>query len=94
MPNGGDLEILVTGPATGEAGYVDVEIRDTGVGIKQEDLDKVFEPFYSTKTRGTGLGLTIAKRIIDEHGGEIDLESEEGGGTKVVVRLPLAGRGG
>jgi len=94
MPNGGDLEILVTGPGSGEAGYLDVEIRDTGVGIRQEDMDKVFEPFYSTKTRGTGLGLTIAKRIIDEHGGEIDLESEEGGGTRVVVRLPLAGRGG
>jgi two-component system nitrogen regulation sensor histidine kinase GlnL len=94
MPNGGDLEILVTGPPSGEAGYVDVEIRDTGVGIKREDMDKIFEPFYSTRTRGTGLGLTIAKRIIDEHGGEIDLESEEGGGTKVVVRLPLAGRGG
>jgi PAS domain S-box-containing protein len=94
MPDGGDLEILVTGPGADEAGYVDVEIRDTGVGIRPEDMDKVFDPFYSTKTRGTGLGLTIAKRIIDEHGGEIDLESEEGRGTRVVVRLPLAGRGG
>jgi PAS domain S-box-containing protein len=94
MPDGGELDVLVTGPATGESGYVDVEIRDTGLGIKQEDLDKVFEPFYSSRTRGTGLGLTIARRIVNGHGGEIEVESEEGRGTKVVVRLPLEGRGG
>jgi PAS domain S-box-containing protein len=94
MPDGGELDVLVTGPDSGQSGYVDVEIRDTGIGIKQEDLREIFEPFYSSKTRGTGLGLTIAKRIINGHGGEIDVESEEGRGTRVVVRLPLAGRGG
>jgi signal transduction histidine kinase len=64
------------------------------VGIKEQDRGRLFEPFYTTKTRGTGLGMVIAKRIIDEHGGEIEVLSEEGEGTKVIVRLPLAGRGG
>jgi signal transduction histidine kinase len=94
MPGGGELDVVITGPADGEGQYVDVEITDDGIGIKDADRERVFEPFFTTKTRGTGLGLTIAKRIVNEHGGEIQLESEEGGGTKVLVRLPLAGRDG
>jgi PAS domain S-box-containing protein len=92
MPEGGRLDVVVTGPTREGANYVELEIADTGVGIKQDEIDRVFEPFYSTKTRGTGLGLVIAKRIIDGHGGEIEIQSEEGEGTKVLVRLPLAGR--
>jgi PAS domain S-box-containing protein len=94
MPSGGSLDIMITGPSKGEAEYVEVEICDHGVGIREEDRGRVFEPFYTTKARGTGLGLVIAKRIIDSHGGEIEVLSEEGEGTKVIVRLPLAGRGG
>lgn len=94
MLDGGQLEVVVTGPRRGDAPYVEVEIRDNGVAIKKEDRERVFEPFYTTKTRGSGLGLVIAKRIIDGHGGEIWMQSEEGEGTKVIVRLPLAGRGG
>jgi PAS domain S-box-containing protein len=94
MPSGGSLDVVISGPSKGEAEYVEVEISDHGVGIKDEDRGRLFEPFYTTKTRGTGLGLVIAKRIIDEHGGEIEVLSEEGEGTKVIVRLPLAGRGG
>jgi two-component system nitrogen regulation sensor histidine kinase GlnL len=94
MPEGGRLDVVITGPAREGANYVEVEIADNGVGIKRDEIDRVFEPFYSTKTRGTGLGLVIAKRIIDGHGGEIEIQSEEGEGTKVLVRLPLAGRGG
>jgi len=93
MPEGGQLDVVVTGPALEGVNYVEVEIADSGVGIKRDEIDRVFEPFYSTKTRGTGLGLVIAKRIIDGHGGEIEIQSEEGEGTKVLVRLPLAGRG-
>ena len=107
MLDGGELSIAVTGPGRedmlgdgqgsglwGEDGHVEVEIRDTGVGIKKEDLGKIFEPFYTTKVRGTGLGLAITRRIINEHGGEIEVESEEGVGTRFVVRIPLARRGG
>lgn len=94
MGDGGQLDITVV--ASGNVGreYAEVEIRDQGRGIGEEQRERMFEPFYTTKPRATGLGLTIAQRIIHEHGGEIDLESEEGMGTKVVVRLPLAGRVG
>jgi PAS domain S-box-containing protein len=93
MPEGGRLDVVITGPARVGANYVEVEIADSGVGIKRDEIGRVFEPFYSTKTRGIGLGMVIAKRIIDGHGGEIEIQSEEGEGTKVLVRLPLAGRG-
>ena len=65
-----------------------VEIADDGVGIAEEDLERIFEPFYSTKQDGTGLGLTVVQRIIDVHGGEIRFESELGEGTKVAIELP------
>jgi signal transduction histidine kinase len=107
MPDGGELSITATGstrgdiegggegaPLWGEGGHVEVEIRDTGVGIKQEDLEKIWEPFWTTKVRGTGLGLPITRRIINEHGGQVEVESEPGVGTKFIMRLPLAGRGG
>ncbi len=92
MRNGGQLDITVTASPSEETGYAEVEIRDRGSGIRDGDRERIFEAFYTTKPRATGLGLTIAQRIINEHGGEIDIESEEGTGTKVIVRLPLAGR--
>ncbi|NIN68172.1 MAG: histidine kinase, partial [Anaerolineae bacterium] len=93
MPDGGDLSISATAPVA-DGDYVEVEISDTGVGIKQEDLGRIFEPFWSGKARGTGLGLPITRGIVTEHGGEVEVDSEEGRGTKFVVRLPLARRGG
>ena len=68
---------------------VDVSIRDTGVGIAEELLEQVFEPLFSTRSDGTGLGLTIAGRIAESHGGEIQIESRLGEGTSVTVRLPV-----
>jgi two-component system NtrC family sensor kinase len=99
MPDGGELSIAVTGPgqgsvAGGDGGYLEVEIRDTGVGIREEDLERIFQPFYTTKPRGTGLGLSIARPIINEHGGRIEVKSGVGKGTRFIVRLPLARRGG
>lgn len=75
-----------------EADVHDVLIRisDTGRGIPADVRDRVFEPFYSTKPSGTGLGLTIARHIAAAHGGSIDIEGEAGSGTKVIVRLPRA----
>jgi signal transduction histidine kinase len=66
-----------------------VTVRDTGPGIPAEDIGKVFDPFYSTRDAGTGLGLTIVHRIIDEHDGHIEVESGPEG-TTFRVSLPTA----
>jgi signal transduction histidine kinase len=66
-----------------------VSLRDTGTGIPAEELSRVFEPFYSTRSDGTGLGLAIAGRIAAAHGGAIEMESSPGQGTVVRVRIPL-----
>lgn len=66
-----------------------IEVEDTGCGIKGEDIDRVFDPFFTTRPTGTGLGLSITKRIIEEHGGKIEVESVWGSGTKFKIYLPL-----
>lgn len=77
---------LATGP--GGTGEVVVEISDTGVGIAPSQLAAVFEPFVTSKKDGTGLGLPIAKRLIEQHSGTLSLTSTEGAGTRVTIRLP------
>ena len=72
---------------------VAVAVSDTGRGIPSENLRKVFEPFYSGKPNGNGLGLTIAQRIVRAHGGRIDLQSEPGRGTRVTLLFPTNGHG-
>lgn len=72
-----------------EPGCIVVSIRDSGSGIAPEMLERVFEPLYTTRPDGTGLGLTIAHRIVDQHNGSIDVESAVGEGTTVRVRLPV-----
>ncbi|HVP89871.1 MAG TPA: ATP-binding protein [Terriglobales bacterium] len=67
-----------------------VAIRDTGSGMSRETLERVFDPYFSTKDSGTGLGLPIAKKIIEEHGGTIRVDSRPGSGTTVTVELPAA----
>lgn len=66
-----------------------VRITDNGPGIPPEVRDKIFEPFFTTKSRGTGLGLPTAKRIIERHRGALEIECPPGGGTAVIVKLPL-----
>ncbi len=68
--------------------YVVVEIEDTGPGIPEEDLEKIFEPFYTTKQGGSGLGLFSCRRIIEAHGGAIEAESSPGGGALIRLLLP------
>jgi signal transduction histidine kinase len=65
-----------------------IQITDTGVGMDEEALGKIFEPYFSTKATGTGLGLTIAKRNVELAGGTIHVESRRGVGTTVTIRLP------
>ena len=65
-----------------------VEIEDTGCGISKENVDKIFNPFFTTKEKGSGLGLSIVRKIIEGHRGTIDIKSVEGQGTKVQVQLP------
>lgn len=85
MPSGGDLKI-----STGVQGeYAFIEIADTGVGISQQDLDKIFDPLFSTTPNGVGLGLSIARQFIESHDGVIDVKSESGKGTSVRLKLPL-----
>lgn len=85
MPEGGTLNIVSTA--------TDNEVRlifaDTGRGISATNMSNMFQPFFTTRKTGTGLGLLIVRRIIREHGGEIELESREGEGTKVTIYLPL-----
>lgn len=88
MEGGGDLTIR----SVVENNKVVITFKDTGTGISPENMDKVFKPFFTTKAKGTGLGMPVSKRIIEEHpGGSFHVESEEGRGTTVSVTLPLLG---
>jgi signal transduction histidine kinase len=72
-----------------EAQRAEVIIQDTGRGMPPEAVEKVFEPFYTSKIGGTGLGMAIVRQIIDEHRGAIDLESQVNRGTRVTIKMPL-----
>ncbi|WP_300755952.1 ATP-binding protein [uncultured Brachyspira sp.] len=69
--------------------YAVISIRDTGIGMKEETLNKIFEPYFTTKRHGTGLGLTNVVRIIEAHNGNITIESEYEKGSEVIIKLPL-----
>jgi len=69
--------------------WVKIKVSDTGTGISKEDLEHVFDPYFTTKQTGTGLGLAIVHKIIEAHGGEVKAESEIGRGTSVTVLLPV-----
>ena len=92
MPGKGAITITVqsgqSSVGSGLSRIVEVEVTDTGVGMDEESLGKLFEPYFSTKATGTGLGLTIAKRNIELNGGTIRVASERGVGTTVTLTLP------
>ncbi|MBI4639960.1 MAG: PAS domain S-box protein [Candidatus Tectomicrobia bacterium] len=85
MPDGGELNVRTKR----EHGYAIAQISDAGVGIKREDLEKIFEPFYSTKENGTGLGLPFTQMVVREHGGYIFCSSTPGEGTIFSISLPI-----
>lgn len=87
MPQGGTVEVELAE----ETGFFRASVKDDGIGISAENLPKVFEPLFSTKAVGTGFGLAVCKRIVEEQGGTIGIESIEGKGTTVIVQLPLTG---
>jgi PAS domain S-box-containing protein len=84
MPDGGSLRMVFN---VGDA-FVDISFIDSGVGIPQEDLGGIFEPYHSTKKKGSGLGLMIVQRIVEDHGGEIEVASKLGQGACFKIRLP------
>ena len=85
MKDGGTLTVRAKPLNEG----VQIDVEDTGQGVKPEQLDKIFDLFFSTKEGGTGVGLTITKQVIEGHGGYIDVESNPGQGTKFSIVLPL-----
>lgn len=85
MRSGGVLKIS-TAP---HDNFIGITFRDTGGGISPADMSKIFEPYFTTKAGGSGLGLLIVRRIVREHGGEIDLVSHNGEGLELSIRLPL-----
>ncbi len=82
MPEGGRLRVRVSRPRRYR-----IEVEDSGMGMSAEEMERAFDPFYTTKERGTGLGLPICYGIVRSHGGEIDIESAPGEGTVVRVEL-------
>ncbi|MFB6345001.1 MAG: ATP-binding protein [bacterium] len=85
MPSGGELTI---GCQPHGSDYGEIYVRDTGEGMTAEEQDKIFNPFYTTKEDGTGLGMAITHRIVEEHGGYINIDSTPGEGTNVSVLIP------
>jgi signal transduction histidine kinase len=99
MPRGGDLTVRTwLGPdrtitsARSDGGpepMIRVTITDTGQGIPPERLSRIFDPFYTTKEKGLGLGMAITHRIVEDHKGTIDVQSQVGLGTTFIIHLPL-----
>ena len=86
--NGGTITVSAASGAGIGSDEVTIRILDSGMGIASDHLEHIFDPFFTTKPAGTGLGLAIAYRIIEDHNGTIDVKSEEGKGTDVVINLP------
>ena len=84
--------ILSVGVARQDGRTLRVSVSDTGTGIRKEDLGRVFDPYFTTKSSGTGLGLAIVHRIVEAHGGEIRLESEPGKGATFTILFPIDGK--
>jgi signal transduction histidine kinase len=92
MPAGGTLTVEVDG-INSQKGWIQIKVKDTGKGIKSEQLTKIFDPFFTTKSKGLGLGLAITQKIMEGHGGTIGVESVSEKGSIFILRLPIAADG-
>jgi two-component system sensor histidine kinase PilS (NtrC family) len=92
MPRGGEITVTarVVPGEQDDLDWCEIIIKDSGQGISKEDRDRIFNPFFTTKTGGTGLGLSIVYRIIEDHQGTITLDSAPGKGTQFIIRLPIS----
>jgi signal transduction histidine kinase len=90
MPNGGELTISTKSIPNKKNGYAMIQISDTGCGIKKENKNSIFDPFYTTKKNGTGLGLASVYRIIENHKGLIKVQSKESEGFSITLQLPFS----
>jgi len=89
MPRGGELRVRAGASELDGRAAAEIAVRDSGPGIRQDLADRVFQPFFTTKATGTGLGLAVVRRIVEGHGGSISLVLPPEGGAEFLVRLPL-----
>lgn len=90
MEKGGELKVSTKKTKD----FVEIIFQDTGIGISKENMKKLFKPFFTTKAKGLGMGLAICKKIVEDHGGTIEVKSEEGRGSTFTVKLPIRQNGG
>jgi len=93
MPKSGRLEVRASVAVVDGRPFAEIAVQDTGPGIPQDVADKIFQPFFTTKATGTGLGLAVVRRIVEGHGGSIVL-SRLGPGAEFKLRLPLEAQSG
>jgi signal transduction histidine kinase len=86
----GLVELSVRGVRKNNTDFVEIALYDDGPGIKEEQIEKIFEPYVTTKAKGTGLGLAIVKKIIEEHGGAIWIDTNRKVGAGFIIQLPAS----
>jgi PAS domain S-box-containing protein len=91
LNNGGAVGATGRSPLQGTADFIEICIADTGVGISPENMKKLFHPLFTTKAKGVGLGLTVCRNLTEANGGRIEVESELGNGTRIIILLPVGG---
>ena len=90
MSDGGVLSLCESeDPANAAGPRVSIRVTDSGLGVAEAVREQIFEPFFSSKEEGSGLGLSISRRIVEEHGGTLSLEAGGGSGAAFVIRLPM-----
>ena len=90
MPDGGTIRVAASTMRVDDRCFVDLTFQDEGAGIPAEIMPRLFDPYFTTRPDGTGLGLAVADRIVSDHGGSILTSSDLGIGTSMTVRLPAA----
>jgi nitrogen fixation/metabolism regulation signal transduction histidine kinase len=87
QPDGGRVQVT----ATTDRGFVVLDVDDSGPGVPDDQRERIFDPYFTTKSDGTGLGLAIVKKVVVEHGGTIEALAGPGGGARIRIRIPLLG---